>query len=447
MQVVKQAHPEFIARDDISPRAWSVQEGALQRGDAWTDMRAAQMRVPFGADQVSRTVRAHELMHAKVSPHNREAFASIGVREDCLIGAEEFRVNMLIGHQGFNLKVFADGSESNVGKQLGANEDWNGVVRFMASTAGTKSAQDFLRGLKTTNPGFEKNAREIQKQLMKTWRNALRRNGGTHLIASTAEADGLPSGFTRFTVPVARFLESLMIPENSDGTPDEFRAEEVPDVSQVAKGKAGQFAKLIEDVLPKPCKVDGRLGRKRVATNVGKNPRRIHRMLVDPECRVFDRRARGRGGIVVIDQSGSMRLDTNDIWRIIENAPGCVIIGYSHATGTHTVPNVWVLAERGNVVESVRRGNGGNGVDGPALRFALAKRINNEPVIWVCDGMVTDGKDDNHFKNLDVECASLVKSHNIHMARDVDEAVDALQRVARGEALPTRAIGQVQYSM
>jgi hypothetical protein len=61
--------------------------------------------------------------------------------------------------------------------------------------------------------------------------------------------------------------------------------------------------------------------------------------------------------------------------------------------------------------------------------------------------MVTDGKDDNHFKNLDVECASLVKSHNIHMAMDVDEAVDALQRVARGEALPTRAIGQVQYSM
>ena len=74
MEVMK-AMPEFITRNDIEPRAWSVDEGAPVRGDAWTDMRVAKMRVPFGADETSRVVRAHELMHAKVSPINGVALA------------------------------------------------------------------------------------------------------------------------------------------------------------------------------------------------------------------------------------------------------------------------------------------------------------------------------------------------------------------------------------
>lgn len=446
MTNVQQAIPEFLERKDIAPRNWNVTEGAPQRGDAWTEMRTARMRVPFGADELSRTVRAHEMMHAKVSPISGEAMASLGVDYNCLIGAEEFRVNQLIGHQGFNLKVLADGSEANAGKIMGENNDWNSVVRYIASLAGTHGASGFLRGLKSSNPEFEKNAREIQKKLMKEWRTAMK-YGGTERVANTEEVDGLPKGFLSFTLHIARFLESLLIPENADGTPDEYaqdsEAPEVPDVRELAKGNKGQFAKLIEDVLPKPNKVDGRLGRKRMATNIGKNPRRIHRMLVDPEARVFDKRARGRGGIVLIDQSGSMSLDTDDIWRIIENAPGCVIIGYSHQTGSKDVPNVWVLADRGQVVDKVRRGNGGNGVDGPALRFALSKRRNNEPFIWVCDGDVTAGANDRTFPNLSQECARIVTSNRIHMVPDVEGAVNALVRVARGETLETKHYGAI----
>lgn len=446
MTNVQQAIPEFLQRQDVAPRNWSVTEGAPQRGDAWTEMRTAKMRVPFGADELSRTVRAHEMMHAKVSPVSGEAMAELLIQHDCLLSAEEFRINMLIGHQGFDLSVLADGSESNAGKVMGQNDDWNGVVRFMASIAGTHGASGFLRGLKATNPVFEKNARELQKALLKMWKTAIKRDRGTIVVASTKDVDGLPYGFRNFTVPVAQLLENIMKPENADGTPDEFAETEIPDVRQVAKGGNGQFAKLIEDVLPKPNKVDGRLGRKRMATNIGKNPRRIHRMLVDPEARVFDKRARGRGGVVLIDQSGSMHLDTDDIWRIIESAPGCVIIGYSHSPGSKTTPNAWVLADRGQVVESVRKGNGGNGVDGPALRFALTKRRNNEPFVWVCDGAVTDGARDDYYDNLNNECARIVKANGIHMVEDVDGAVDALKRVANGENLPMQAVGQVRRS-
>ena len=446
MTNVQQAIPEFLQRKDIAPRNWNVTEGAPQRGDAWTEMRTAKMRVPFGADELSRTVRAHEMMHAKVSPVSGEAMASLGIRYDCLVSAEEFRINMLIGHQGFDLSVLADGSESNAGKVMGQNNDWNGVVRFMASIAGTHGASGFLRGLKTTNPEFEKNARELQKAIVKMWKTAMKRDRGTFRVASTEDFDGLPRGFHNFTVPIARLLENLLTPENADGTPSEFADEKVPDVKEVAKGGHGQFANLIEDVLPKPNKVDGRLGRKRMATNIGKNPRRIHRMLVDPEARVFDKRARGRGGVVLIDQSGSMSLDTDDIWRIIESAPGCVIIGYSHSPGSKDIPNVWVLADRGQVVDEVRKGNGGNGVDAPALRFALAKRRNNEPFVWVCDGAVTDGAKDANYSNLTNECARIVKGNGIHMVMDVEGAVSALQRVANGEHLPMKAVGDVKRS-
>lgn len=441
MPAVRQPLPEFLERQDVAPRTWSILEGAPVRGDAWTEMRAARMRVPFGDDALSRVVRAHEMMHAKVSPVNGEALNAIKIDHACLISAEEFRVNMLIAHQGFDVSSLADGSESRTGRILGENNDWNGIVRFIASVAGTKSCADFLRGLKASNPEYAKQARAIQNHLMKEWRRATKY--GTKHIASTADKGGLPGGFA-YSVNWGRFLESLLHSENTDGTPDEFDNDEAPDVANIAKGKSGKFAQLIELTVAKPRNVDGRMGRKRIATNIGKNPRRIHRMLVDPEQRVFDKRARGKGGVVLIDQSGSMSLSDNDIWSIIEHAPGCVIIGYSHLPGSTDVPNIWVIAERGNVAETAPKGNGGNGVDGPALRFALAKRRHNEPFIWVCDGGVTDGANDSYYENLAVECVDLVAKNGIHMVEDVHEAVSALKLVARGTRLPTVGIGPLR---
>lgn len=441
MEIMK-AMPEFIQRNDREPMPWTVEEGAPVRGDAWTEMRAGRMRVPYGADELSRTVRAHELMHAKVSPHDWEKLAELRLNHDSLVSAEEFRVNMLIAHQGFNTDVLADGSESRTGKLLGETNNWNGVVRFMASCAGTKSGKDFLRGLNSTNPEFAKQARNLQKALVKMFRDDVKRRG-VKSIADTRDDDGIPRGFRNFTVRVAELLDRLTKPENADGTPDEHNDDSVPDVSVVAKGRGGQFARLIEKEIAKPRAVDGKLGRKRIASQIGKNPRRMNRMLTDPDCRIFDRRAKGKGGIVLIDQSGSMRLDEREVWKIIEHAPGCVIIGYSHATGTNDHPNVWVIADRGKVADEIPAGPGGNGVDGPAIRFAQAKRKMGEPFIWVCDGYVTDGKDDNNYSNLNEECASLVVKYGIHMVRDVDEAVSALKVAANSFRLEPKAIGNI----
>lgn len=443
--VIAKAMPEFIERRDLPAQAWTVQEGQPVRGEAWTDIVGRAMRVPYGNDETSRVIRAHELTHAKVSPADPEGLARCiedqRLDRTCTITAEEFRVNMLVANRGFDVNALADGSESRTGKIVGENNDWNGMIRYLGAVAGTKAGTDFLRGLRSSNPEMAKSAGEVQKQIKKLWKQ--KSKSGVASIASTTPYDGVTNGFMRFTVPLARLLTSLLIQEGEYQADPASGAPTANEVRARASGRAGAFARLIELEVPKPKAVDGKFGRKRIATNIGKNPRRINRMLIDPDRRVFDRNAKGRGGVILIDQSGSMHLNDKDIWQIIEHAPGCVIIGYSHRSGSETIPNVWVIADRGKVAESVPDGNGGNGVDGPAIRFAASKRRKGEPFVWVCDGYVTDGEGDNAYANLDQECANLVVKNNIHMVPDVDGAVAALKKVAQGVRLQTNGVGQL----
>lgn len=456
------AMPEWLSRRDRQAGAWTVQPGAPVRGDAWTNIQDRVMRVPVGGDETSRVVRAHEMMHAKVSPTDlQQAVEHTGIDPTVIRAAEEYRVNCLVASAGFDLSMLSDGSEKVWGQRRAEAGDWNGMVNDIAALAGTKAAKDFIRGVKGVNPDMGESIKEVEKAIVNRWK-ALHGKGARRLsteavaatVGSTKDVgNGMNSGFYDFTVPLARLLESLMIrPDGSDegdpfdeGDEGEGNAPDANEIKQAAKaGERGQFAQLIMDrdvVLSR--RVDGRLGRKRVATNTGRNPRRIHRMLTDPNRRVFDRMSKGRGGVVLIDQSGSMRLTDADVWSILEAAPGCTIIGYSHAKGTANEPNCWVLAENGKVCEQVRAGRGGNGVDGPAVRFAARKRKKGDPFVWVCDGYVTDGKSDHNLPNLNAECAELVIKHGIHMVKTPVEAVKALQQVAGGQRLRTYAVGNV----
>ena len=451
------AMPEWLNRDDADPSAWAVQPGQPVRGDAWTNITNKVMRVPFGVDERSRLVRAHEMMHAKVSPAIMDSrYQGVwNVSDDVLRAAEEFRVNMLVKEAGFDVDELADGSESQTGKTIGKHNDWNNAVTFIGATAGTKASADFRRGLKTSNPEMEKRIAIIEKGLKKMWKKHLKDNT-TKAIASTQpkqivvnneppEAIDSTVGFAIFTKQYAEYLERFIVRpgEGVDGDGEMPSEDEV--AAQAKGGASGTFAVLLEKQVPKPTKVDGRIGRKRLPANVGRNPRRINRMLIDPEKRVFDKRAKGQGGIVLIDQSGSMSLTDDDIWAIIKAAPGCVIIGYSHRPGSTTIPNVWTIADRGSVAAEIPVGNGGNGVDGPAIRFAQKKRRNGEPFIWVCDGVVTDGANDRAVPSLERECATLVARHGIHMVQNVSEAVAALQAASSGRRLPTKAVGRVAH--
>lgn len=455
--------PEWLARRDREMGAWTVQVGAPVRGDAWTNLTDNVMRVPVGNDGASRVIRAHEMVHARISPqHLIDHETRFGVSDAAIRAAEEFRVNTLVGAAGFNLDDLRDGSETQWGKRRAEANDWNGMVVDIAAMAGTKAATDYIRGVKSVNEDMSKAIREVEKAIVneftkiarmyvttrgrgrKAITDAARTKAAQHIGNTDADhgCEDLPKGYVNFTIPLARMLENMLIhPEGETGS-DPEEAPTAEEVKDALKTSSGKWAPMILDrdvVLGR--RISGRLGRKRVAAATGKNPRRIDRMLVDPERRIFDRKVKGTGGIVVIDQSGSMHLSESDLWKIIEAAPGCTIIGYSHQPGSKDIPNVWVLAERGKVCDAIREGNGGNGVDGPAIKFAATKRRTGEAFIWVCDGMVTT-ESDGHSPALDNKAAALVIKHGIHMVYNVDGAIKALE-TAQTKRLPTQAVGNV----
>jgi hypothetical protein len=161
--------------------------------------------------------------------------------------------------------------------------------------------------------------------------------------------------------------------------------------------------------------------RKRKPVLVGRKIGNITRFYTDPERRIFTQKMRVKGGMVIIDISGSMSLSQQDIESIVEAAPAATILAYSQ---THYLDaNAWLLAKRGwRVREIPSIGGAGNGVDGPALVWGIKNRHPNEPIIWVTDGEVTaDGGGQND--RIIIQCAQMVKKHKIIMIPSVAEAV------------------------
>lgn len=459
------AFPEWLSRYDTHGGSWTVESGSPVRGDAWTDSVDRRMRVPMDVSEASRVIRAHEMMHAKVSPIEGlqpRTCSSLRVNRDMAVAMEEFRVNMLCSSAGFDMDQLLDGSERIAGQRVAEAGSWNQALLGVVASAGTKGCKKFISGVASVDSEMAKSLRVVHKELLKDWRRYTEFDG-VDSVASTMkryvwvdapddpEADGdgqiqaeIPEGFMRFTIELAGKYQSSMVPDRGEFSGDRNKPSPGEVGDSLSSRVGGHFANLVLGSLPLTKRVDGRIGKRRTPSNIGKDPKYIERLITDPERRVFTRTVRGKGGIVLIDQSGSMHLDDDDIWRIIEHAPGCVIIGYSHAAGSTDVPNVWVIADRGKVASRVPEGNGGNGVDGPAIRFAQTKRRKGEPFVWVCDGSVTDGDSDGCAPALDRECIELVYKHGITMVEEVDEAIEMLKTAAKGKRLPTQFTGRLK---
>ena len=453
--------PEWLTREDIDngDKPWLISYGSAARGEAWTDIDRKRMRVPDGDSDLARAIRAHEMMHAKVSPTSLilpEALANQGVTPDLVAAAEEVRVNFLSRQVGNDVDSLSDRTEGRAAKLLVDANDASGLVHLITATYGTKANGSVMRAIKAAateqkKPNVYDFAKRVRKQIKSTvdwWDRNHRSTIASTEVCSEEYVDEndeyetveMPDGY-RYTLNLAESLANFCRSRVGAGT-GPYKPE--PGDQPLPDGERGQFADLVLDKLPLTERVAGRLGRKRIATNVGINPRRINRMLTDSERRIFDRRARGLGGVILIDQSGSMHLNNDDMWNIIKAAPGCTIIGYSHRPGSYDAPNTWVLAENGKVVRDIPDGNSGNGVDGPALLFARSKRKKGEPFIWVCDGAVTDGSADNCYPALTKWCADFVYRNGVHMVNDVDGAVSALKRAANGEKLPAVGVGALR---
>lgn len=465
------AEPEFLTREDTEGGRWTVDECRAVRGEPSTNIVEREMRVPTQDDALARCIRAHEMMHAKVSPAGdwKQWIDRKIASYDSLVATEELRVNLLCQKAGFDVKGnLTDGGEMADGERVAATKDWKGAVQFAVATAGTASNKAFLTGIRRHNREWGAILLDISKRAVREMEKAYK----TGKLASTVVTSyGIaPFGFSN-TERIAEWVDRL-----SETSPEELQRqkEEARRAREEARRKKGEgkdgegeqgvhsnavqpekgtkgrddgnpfkgitpdsntfslptWAELNIRVLPMPVHSKGNIGKKRIASNYGLRPRRMHRYMTDPQMRIFDRTVKGTGGVVIIDGSGSMSFSRQQLTKILENAPGATVAVYTDQG--ENVPNMWVVAKKGRMVDTLPETGFGNGVDFPAIEWGHKQREkSNTPMIWVTDGGVC-GRG-NYSEMLAMQCINFAKKNGIVVVPHVNEAIDQLQKLKNGD--------------
>ena len=463
--------PEMLGRRDVEGGRWTIDPCNARRGEPRTSIIERKMLVPVDETEFSRCTRAHEMMHAKVSPANHlEEWAQRGIAsQESMVAVEELRVNFLCQQVGFDMKKhFTDGSETADGERIAITGDWKNAVLAAIMTAGTASNKALLNGIRRHNRMWGNGLADISKRAVKEMKKASKYAN----FASTAvdQNSGLyPAGFIH-TERIAEWVdrlasispEELFGQEQAEGEEtEENTAEGEKQTTSTSKTKASHsnrgrgrpkegegkrlsgitpslssraiptWTELNIGHLPMPIQTKGNIGKKRTSSNIGRSPRRMHRLLSDPSMRIFDKVSRGAGGVVIIDNSGSMSLSHKQVQRIVEHSPGALVASYSEL-GTDD-PNMYILANKGRMVNSIPKQGAGNGVDFPAIEWAVKnKQRSNSPVVWVTDGGVC-GKNAGYNDILAMQCINFCRKHNIIIVPHVEEAIAVLKKMKNGQ--------------
>ena len=438
--------PELLSgrEDEKILRPWTVREGSTVRGSASCNLAERVLEVPLGPSAQARVVRAHELMHARVSPHVEHLMKALDeVSPRALECAEELRVNTLLARLHFDVTLLKDGTEKIGGRRVADAGEWAEAVCFLMAVLGTGAEKEYLAGIRQGRASWLPALRAIRKRAL-----AVLDQQSTPKLASTRfDDEGLPSGYATSTLVIARML-TQSLEARVPTTPEELRAFRRSLEEGGRRPATGHFAALVFDASLDRCTPSHVANIRRTrATTTGTTLRYPGRLLTDDHRRAFAERRRFHGGVVVIDQSGSMDLEPQALRDLLRRAPNALVVGYSHRPGDRgSTPNAWVLCDRGTIASECPSGNVGNGVDGPVLQWAMAQRTANEPVVWVTDGQVTDSHD-HPDATLTLECANLVRHHRIRLVRDLAGASKALRSSRPVTPSHLAAFGRVGHKL
>lgn len=169
------------------------------------------------------------------------------------------------------------------------------------------------------------------------------------------------------------------------------------------------------------------------ATEEGIIPQKFERIASDQ--RIYVHKLRVPSVSVLIDASGSMALDADDIREIIDLLPGSTIAsyaGYDHDPSDGAPAELWILADNGKIIDLSNRENlrpwhlGGNGVDMPALQW-LAEQPG--PRLWISDGQAICPN--IPMRTAKEECYAFAHLAGIERVDNMPQALEAVRKRTR----------------
>ena len=165
------------------------------------------------------------------------------------------------------------------------------------------------------------------------------------------------------------------------------------------------------------------------AADMGSIPKRFERFTSD--MKVFDKKIKVPGLSILIDDSGSMALQAEDIKQILEAFPASVIAVYAGSDDRDGRGILRIAAKDGTRVDlRVSRHfkvteYGGNGIDFPALQW-LGEQI--WPRIWVSDGQVVSPSVGYHTKSI-ADCEAICSAAGITRFHTPDDLLLRLRDI------------------
>ena len=170
-----------------------------------------------------------------------------------------------------------------------------------------------------------------------------------------------------------------------------------------------------------------RTGYTNVAKDKGVVPKNIHRYTVDRK--IFTRKQNTYGGTILIDASGSMNFDGQDILDVMNEVPAVTIAMYNYFgwNNNKRLGDIRIIARNGRRVHDDyldEHSGGGNYIDLPALEW-LGKQTPRR--LWVSDMQVV-GFNGTGKENLQ-QCLDACNKYNIMRLADINEVKSFARRL------------------
>ena len=455
-------YPQIVTGED-----WNVYENTEHDPQPRTDNLNRQMYVPMDREcedcglNHGRMIRRHELGHAKWSPKTMGKLLR-GTRADCIHALEEIRVNYLLGARA-DLPVYEPvlcidkayatinrlikhGSVADIILYLlaskayikdnyvqevqysrditklvsdAANDETFHIIRrselnFAVSIA-TRYAQKLLNHRYGQWPSYRK-VQKLAEKLSHVINEFIDKPKEDEVMAPPPAQTHTALGMEEGEVEKSDTTEL-----NGAGVPDiekRMRKELQEDMLYRSGDGVGKWGPMNIHNPPMSVNLRSRInhGRAYRPMDYGYNPKYINRFCIDRK--IFKQKQRVKGGTILIDASGSMQFDGQDILDIMMMLPAVNIAMYN---GYYQDGDLRIIAKNGMRVDDkylYEHSGGGNVVDGPALRW-LAEMP--ERRIWVSDMKVFGvGRNSNGY-NLLKECYDLCTSNKIINLKDIDE--------------------------